>query len=42
MFRIRNSWGGELGDKGYFLIPYDYLLNPQLAADFWVIRMVKS
>lgn len=39
VFIIRNSWGlnwglgGQL--DGYFKMPYDYILNPDLASDFW-------
>lgn len=35
-FIIRNS----LGDKGYFYLPYEYVINPNLALDFWTIRRV--
>lgn len=40
--RVRNSWGAKWGQGGYFEIPYDYLLNPQLASDFWVIQSVAA
>jgi len=37
-FLVRNSWGSDWGQKGHFTIPYAYLANRNLAADFWTIR----
>ena len=37
---VRNSWGNKWGDKGYFYMPYEYLLNRNLSDDFWVIQKV--
>jgi C1A family cysteine protease len=40
-FVCRNSWGTNWGMRGYFTIPYSYLTDDNLAADFWTIRVVK-
>lgn len=39
-FIVRNSWSADWGQDGYFTMPYAYILNPQLASDFWTIRRV--
>jgi len=39
-FIVRNSWGPRYGLKGYFTMPYGYLTNRDLSADFWTIRVV--
>jgi len=35
---VRNSWGTNWGQKGYFTMPYTYINNPNLARDIWTIR----
>lgn len=37
---IRNSWGAGWGDRGYFHMPYEYALRPDLAQDFETIRLI--
>jgi C1A family cysteine protease len=39
MFTIRNSWGKDWGKEGYAYFPYNYLINSNLAGDFWVIKI---
>lgn len=40
-FTFLNSWGSDVGVKGYFTIPYSYVLNPDLASDFWILTYFK-
>jgi C1A family cysteine protease len=41
-FICRNSWGTGWGMRGYFTLPYPYLLQSSLSRDFWTIRLVEE
>lgn len=36
----RNSWGADWGDGGYFTLPLDYMLNPNLCSDLWIVEQI--
>ncbi len=42
LFIVRNSWGPDQGENGYFYMPYAYVTDPAQSSDFWVIRAVAS
>lgn len=40
VFYVRNSWGEHWGQKGYCVMPEDYILSSRLADDFWKIEKI--
>ncbi|QDX30453.1 C1 family peptidase [Dickeya poaceiphila] len=42
LFKFRNSWGKDVGENGYFYMPYAYMLERRLVTDIWAINTVKN
>jgi C1A family cysteine protease len=39
---FRNSWGVGWGRNGHGTLPLDYVLNGDLAEDFWIIKLMEK
>ena len=37
---VLNSWGVEFGAKGYFFMPYKYIIDKKRTCDFWKIERI--
>jgi C1A family cysteine protease len=40
-YKVRNSWGPDWGDGGYFYMPEEYMHSIDLCDDFWCIKKVE-
>jgi C1A family cysteine protease len=38
---VRNSWGTRWGINGYFYLPYEFVNDQNMSADYWSIRLVE-
>lgn len=38
---VMNSWGNTWGDRGYFYMPYQFVINPSMCSDFWMLSEVE-
>ena len=41
-FIVRNSWGADTLDKGYYYMRYSYVTDSTMASDFWTIRSIEA
>lgn len=41
LFKFRNSWSASWAENGYGYLPYQYVLDPDLASSFWVLMKVQ-
>lgn len=41
-YLVRNSWGSAWGDGGHCWIPATYLINQDLASDFWSLSAIEA
>ena len=42
VYIVRNSWGSNWGDRGYFYMPFQVIQNTSMSSDFWIIKSVNN
>lgn len=42
VYIVRNSWGSNWGDRGYFYMPFQVIQNTGMSSDFWIIKSVTN
>ena len=42
VYIVRNSWGTNWGDRGYFYMPFQVIQNTSMSSDFWIIKSVNN
>lgn len=42
VYIVRNSWGTNWGDRGYFYMPFSVIEDKTMSSDFWIIKSVNN
>lgn len=40
LVKVRNSWGPDWGDRGYFYLPYEFMFDSGLVSDAWTVTQI--
>lgn len=42
MLKCMNSWSDQWGDRGFFYLPYDFVLNKNWVSDLWILKIIED